>query len=75
MRSMSIRELRGSLPSIGELVEREGEIVITRHGRGLAKLVPLNPVRSAPSHADLRASMSYLAVPSEELVRLDRERG
>lgn len=75
MSTMSIRKLRESLPSIAEIVQREGEIVITRHGRGLAKIVPLTPVRSVPSHADLRASMPYQAVPSEDLVRADRERG
>ena len=75
MRTMSIRELRGALTSIGEIVEREGDVVITRHGRPLARLVPLNPCRSAPSHADLRASMPFMGVPSEDLIRADRERG
>lgn len=75
MRTMSIRELRGSLSSIGEIVERHGDVVLTRHGRPLVRLVPLNPCRSAPSHADLRAGMPYMAVASEDLVRADRERG
>jgi prevent-host-death family protein len=74
MREMSVRELRDSLSSIGEIVERDGEVVLTRHGRPLVKLVPLSPCRSAPSHALLRAGMSYLPVPSEDLVRADRER-
>ena len=75
MRTMSIRELRGALTSIGEIVEREGDVVLTRHGRPLARLVPLNPCRSAPSHADLRASMPFMGVASEDLIRADRERG
>lgn len=75
MRTMSIRELRESLSSIGEIVERDGDVVLTRHGRPLVRLVPLNPCRSAPSHADLRAGMPYMAVPSEDLIRADRERG
>jgi len=41
----------------------------------LIKLVPLSSTRSAPSHADLRAGMPRLTVPSQELVRADRERG
>ena len=73
MRSMSIRELRDSLPFIGDIVDREGEVVLTRHGRALARLVPMHPSRSAPSHAELRASMPYLTVPSEQLVRADRD--
>jgi prevent-host-death family protein len=75
MRTMSIRELRGALSSIGDIVEREGDVVLTRHGRPLARLVPLNPRHSAPSHADLRAAMPFMVVPSEDLVRTDRERG
>jgi prevent-host-death family protein len=73
MREMSIRELRSSLSSIDEIVEREGEVVLTRHGRPLGKLIPLQPRGSAPSHADLRAGMPRLAVPSEKLVRADRD--
>jgi prevent-host-death family protein len=75
MRTMSIRELRDSLSSLGEIVENDREILVTRHGRALARLVPVNPCRLAPSHADLRASMPVQSVPSEELVRQDRERG
>jgi antitoxin (DNA-binding transcriptional repressor) of toxin-antitoxin stability system len=75
MRSLSIRELREALPSIGQMVESEGEVLLTRHGRPLVKLVPLHPPRSAPSHADLRAGMPRMTVSSEELVRADRERG
>jgi hypothetical protein len=41
--------------------------------RLLARLVSLNPNRSAPSHTDLRAAMAYLSVPSEQLVRADRD--
>ena len=72
---MSIRELRDSLSSISEIVERDGEILLTRHGRGVLKLVPLEARHTAPSHADLRASMPRQSVPSEELVRQDRDRG
>ncbi|MCE5253759.1 MAG: type II toxin-antitoxin system Phd/YefM family antitoxin [Actinomycetia bacterium] len=75
MRTMSIRELRDSLSSIDEIVQSNGEVVLTRHGRALVKLVPLNAPRSTPSHADLRAGMPRMAVASEELVRADRDRG
>ena len=48
MREMSIRELRDSLSSIGEIVERDGEVLLTRHGRPVVKLVAVNPCRTAP---------------------------
>jgi prevent-host-death family protein len=73
MRTMSIRELRDSLSFIGEIADREGEVVLTRHGRPLARLVSLSPGRTAPSHADLRAGMPHMQVPSELLVRADRD--
>ena len=75
MRTMSIREFRDSLSVLEQIVEKDGEILVTRHGRALAKVVPVNPCRPAPSHADLRASMPYQTVPSEVLIREDRERG
>ena len=75
MRNMSIRELREALPSIGEILQKEGDVVITRHGRPLARIVSLEPLRGAPSHAELRASMPRMAIAGEELIREDRERG
>ena len=73
MREISVRQLREALTSLEQIVEREGELVVTRHGRPLAKVVSLNPARRVPSHADLRASIPPMAVGSEELIRRDRE--
>ncbi len=73
MRQMSIRQLRDALSSLEEIVDREGEVVVTRHGRPLAKVVSLNPCRRAPSHADLRSGMGRMSVGSEQLIRWDRD--
>jgi len=70
---MSIRELRDSLSSIDEIVDRAGEILVTRHGRPVARLSSVKLGRTAPSHADLRAAMPRMATPSEDLVRADRD--
>ncbi len=75
MRTMSIREFRESLSALDEIVKKEQEILVTRHGRALARVTPVDSCRSAPSHADLRAGMPYQDVPSEVLIREDRERG
>jgi len=72
---MSIRELRDSLSELDEIVEREQEILVTRHGRAVAKVTPVSPRRPTPSHADLRAGMPFQSVSSEDLIRQDRERG
>ena len=73
MREMSIRQLREALTHLGEIIDREGQFVVTRHGRPLAKVVGLNPCRRAPSHAELRASICQLAMGSETLIRADRD--
>jgi prevent-host-death family protein len=70
---MSVREFRGALTALDTVVAREGEIVITCHGRPLARVVPMTPARPAPSHADLRAALPFQEIASEFLVRRDRD--
>ena len=73
MRTMSIREIRAELGRLGEVLESEGEVVVTRHGRPIARVLPLGPPRKRPRHDELRASMPRLSRGSEELVRADRD--
>jgi antitoxin (DNA-binding transcriptional repressor) of toxin-antitoxin stability system len=73
MRELSIREMRAELGRLGKLLETERELVITRHGRPIARVLPLGPRPRRPSHADLRASMPRLATGSEAAVRADRD--
>jgi prevent-host-death family protein len=73
MKSLSIREVRRELAQLDELVSREGEVVVTRRGRPIARLLPLRSKRRMPSHADLRASMPRLRKGSEEHLRSERD--
>ncbi len=73
MKTLSIREMRSALSHIEELVAKEGELVVTRRGRPLARILPARPRRGIPSRAGLRALMPKLKVPSEVLIREDRE--
>ncbi|MGH7812837.1 MAG: type II toxin-antitoxin system Phd/YefM family antitoxin [Candidatus Binataceae bacterium] len=73
MKTLSIREMRSALPHLDEIVAEEGELVVTRRGRPLARILPARPRRRIPSHAELRASMPLLKVPSEVLIREDRD--
>jgi antitoxin (DNA-binding transcriptional repressor) of toxin-antitoxin stability system len=73
MKTLTIREARGALTHLDELLAEEGEILITRRGRAVARLLPPRPSRAAPSHAELRAAMPPLAEGSEALVRKDRD--
>lgn len=73
MRRMTIRQMRAELGRLGEVLEDEGEVVVTRHGRPIARVLPLGGARKRPRHDDLRASMPRLARGSEEIVRADRD--
>ena len=73
MKSLSIREVRKELAHIDELVAREGEVVVTRRGKPIARMLPLRSKRPVPSHADLRASMPRLKSGSETLIRKERD--
>jgi antitoxin (DNA-binding transcriptional repressor) of toxin-antitoxin stability system len=73
MRTMSIREFRAELGRLGEVLKDEGEVVVTRHGRLIARVLPLGPPRKRPRHDELRASMPRLERGSEEVVRTDRD--
>lgn len=73
MKEMTIRQMRSELGRLGEILKTEQEVVITRHGTPIARVLPLGPPRKRPSHADLRASMPRLERGSEELIREDRD--
>ncbi len=73
MKSLSIREVRKELAQLDDLVSREGEVVVTRRGQPIARLLPLRSKQQMPSHADLRASMPRLLKGSERHVRTERD--
>lgn len=73
MRELSIREMREKLSSLDQLVNIEGEILVTRRGVPIARLLPIHKSQTRPSHSDLRAMMPKLETPSQTLVRDDRD--
>ena len=73
MRSLSVRELRAALPELEQVLSREGEVTVTRHGQPIAKLVAIQTTVEMPSLAELRASMPFREVPSEILLREERD--
>ena len=74
MKTLTIREVRSTLSRLEKTLAREGELIVTRRGRAVARLLPLPGPRPVPSHADLRAQMKRLRRGSEALVREDRDR-
>jgi prevent-host-death family protein len=73
MTQITIRQAREILTRLEHELAEKGEIIITRRGRPLAKIVPIHEPRAVPSHRDLRARTSRLKRGSEELVREDRD--
>jgi len=67
---MSITELRRSLSQIERLLKKSGEINVTRRGLLIAKLAP---ARGIPPLEALRALSPKMKVPSEVLIREDRD--
>ena len=74
MKSLSIREARAALSEVEDLLAREGELLVTRRGRPVARLLPATSPAKPRSYADLRAKMQPLVVPTEVIVREDRDR-
>lgn len=73
MRTLSIREMRNTLGNLDTLVLESGEIVITRRGKPIARLLPIAGHKPKPDHADLRSRMAKADIASEDLLSADRD--
>jgi len=73
MRTISIREMRNQLGNLDTLIAEEHEVIVTRHNKPLARILPVTGERLRPDHKALRESLPYQELSSEELQRLDRE--
>jgi prevent-host-death family protein len=74
MKTINVRELRNEIPHLRELLDREHELLLVTKGQPVARILPAAPQRKLESLADLRARMPRVRVPSEVLVREDRDR-
>lgn len=73
MKTLSVKEIREQLSNIEALAAAEGEILLTRRGRPIARILPLGRSRRMPSRRALREKMPYTELPSEELIRAERD--
>lgn len=72
VRTVSVREMRNSLGHLETLVLESGELVITKRGKAIARVLPVAGRKPKPGHADLRKRMPRLNIPSEDLIAADR---
>jgi antitoxin (DNA-binding transcriptional repressor) of toxin-antitoxin stability system len=73
VKTLTIREARDQMARIEQILAREGEVLLTRRGQPIARILPLTGGRAIPSRAALRRQMTRVKRPSEEIVRDDRE--
>ena len=70
---ISIREMRNQLGRLDALIAEEHELIITRHNKPVARVLPIKGEKSRPGHKDLRDRLPNQEISSEILQRRDRE--
>jgi len=70
---ISIREIRNQLGRLDSLIAEKHELIITRHNKPVARVLPIKGEKTRPSHKDLRERLPYQEIDSEVLQRQDRE--
>jgi prevent-host-death family protein len=75
MQKAGIRETRQNISKLIEIVRKGREILITDHGKPVARLVPAgrSNARAYPGRADFRRSMPTLHPPLSLAISEDRE--
>jgi antitoxin (DNA-binding transcriptional repressor) of toxin-antitoxin stability system len=73
VKKLTIREVRQSLSHLDQLLAIEGEVMITRRGDPIAKVVQVGRRRPIPSHRDLRGTIPKMRKGSETLLSEDRD--
>jgi prevent-host-death family protein len=73
MKHIGIRQARQALPQLVDRAEAGEEIVITRQGRPVAKLVAApKAARALPPLAEFRAALGRPGTPAVTLLREER---
>lgn len=73
MKTLTIREAREGLSHPEQMFAGDNEVLVTRHGEPVARILPVNQRSGFRALADFLASQPMQTVPSEVLVAEDRE--
>jgi antitoxin (DNA-binding transcriptional repressor) of toxin-antitoxin stability system len=80
MKTLGVREVRQRYEVLKETLEREGEVILTHHGKPFARVLPWTGqsdrsrlAERSRELAKFRATLPFQKVPSEVLVREDRD--
>lgn len=72
MKSLTIREAREGLSHPEEMFADAPEVLVTRRGEPVARILALQPKRKVRSLAAFRAAQRMQTVPSETIVAEER---
>ncbi len=73
MQTLSIREMRNQLGNLDSIISKERELIITKHNKPVARVLPIKEKKKRPSHKALRDALPFQEVSSEVLQMNDRE--
>jgi len=73
MQTLSIREVRSALSRLDELLSATNEIIITKRGEAIARILPIKGKHRRPTHDELHSLTKKLSVPSEKLLGDERD--
>jgi antitoxin (DNA-binding transcriptional repressor) of toxin-antitoxin stability system len=77
MQTLNIREFRNTIPHLRETLAVEHELLLVRNGEPIARILPVEPAIKRPKLESLqwlRDMNPRMSVPSEVLIREDRDR-
>jgi antitoxin (DNA-binding transcriptional repressor) of toxin-antitoxin stability system len=80
MKTLGIREVRQRYAVLKETLEREGEVILTHHGKPFARVLPLTTLTQQQLRAQrgkelaaIRSRQRRAPVSVDDLVREDRD--
>jgi antitoxin (DNA-binding transcriptional repressor) of toxin-antitoxin stability system len=73
MKTLTIREAREGLSHPEQMFADDDEVLVVRHGEPVARILPATPRPRFRSLAAFRASQPMQEIPSEVLIREDRD--
>jgi antitoxin (DNA-binding transcriptional repressor) of toxin-antitoxin stability system len=74
MKTINVRELRSVMPQLKETLAQEHELLLVSNGEPVARILPVLRKRQVPSLAAHRAKMAMVSVPTEVLLREERDK-
>jgi antitoxin (DNA-binding transcriptional repressor) of toxin-antitoxin stability system len=73
MKTLTIREAREGLSHPEQMFADDDEVLVVRRGEPVARILPVTRGAKFRSLRDFRASQAMQEVPSEVLIREDRD--